>query len=222
MRQDVSLIVAVYLFPRRSCWIPSRKALLPPQLEENTWQTVAQALLEKKALDVTYLSRSREVRKIFTLHPQGLVSRHSVTNLLATVNDYDDIRQFALQRIEAVAFSNNAWHESEDFDLDDYISSGAFGYPQSTDNIWLVAHVKPQVAWLLTETPLAERQTLVPLPGTDWQRLEAEVTDDQQTVWWLRGMDASVEVIEPQAWHDDIRTNAEKILPRFNKEPAGA
>nr|WP_298377539.1 WYL domain-containing protein [uncultured Halomonas sp.] len=202
--------------------IPNGKALLPAQLEENTWQSVAQALLEKKALDVTYLSRSREVRKSFTLHPQGLVSRHSVTYLLATVNDYDDVRQFALQRIEAVAFSNNAWRESVGFDLDDYINSGAFGYPQGNDNVRLVAHVEPQVAWLLTETPLAEWQTLTPLSGTDWQRLEAEVPDDQQTLWWLRGMGASVEVIEPQAWRDDIRTNAERILSRFNEEPAGA
>nr|WP_299242936.1 WYL domain-containing protein [uncultured Halomonas sp.] len=202
--------------------IPNGKALLPAQLEESTWQSVAQALLEKKALDVTYLSRSREVRKSFTLHPQGLVSRHSVTYLLATVNDYDDIRQFALQRIEAVAFSNNTWRESEGSELDDYISSGAFGYPQGTDNVRLVAHVEPQVAWLLTETPLAERQTLTPLPDSDWQRLEAEVPDDQQTLWWLRGMGASVEVIEPQAWRDDIRTNAEKILSRFDKEPADA
>ncbi|QEA37778.1 WYL domain-containing protein [Pistricoccus aurantiacus] len=202
--------------------IPNGKALLPAQLEESTWQSVAQALLEKKALDVTYLSRSREVRKTFTLHPQGLVSRHSVTYLLATVNDYDDVRQFALQRIEAVALSNNAWRESKGFDLDDYISSGAFGYPQGSGNVRLVAHVEPQVAWLLAETPLAERQTLTLLSGTDWQQLEAEVPNDQQTLWWLRGMGASVDIIEPQAWRDDIRINAEKILSRFNKEPAGA
>ncbi|MGR4068954.1 helix-turn-helix transcriptional regulator [Billgrantia sp. C5P2] len=200
---------------RRVRAIPNGKALIPAQLEEATWQSVAQALLEQRALDVTYLSRSREERKTFTLHPQGMVSRHSVTYLLATVNDYNDIRQFALQRIEAAAFSEAAWQESEDFNLDDYIRSGAFGYLQGMDDVRLVAHVEPQVVWLLTETPLAEEQTLTPLPDSDWQRLEAVVRDDQQTLWWLRGMGASVEVIEPKEWRDDIRATAEKILARL-------
>ncbi|SFH38026.1 helix-turn-helix transcriptional regulator [Modicisalibacter xianhensis] len=209
---------------RRVRAIPNGKALLPAHLEEATWQTVAQALLEQRALDVIYLSRSREKRKSFTLHPQGLVSRHSVTYLLATVNDYSDIRQFALQRIETVTFSDGLWRASVGFDLDDYISSGAFGYPQGTEDIRLVAHVEPQVAWLLSETPLAVTQTLTPLQGSDWQRLEAEVPDDQQTLWWLRGMGASVDVIEPQGWRDDIRHNAEAILARLNRDrvPADA
>ncbi|MCE8004419.1 helix-turn-helix transcriptional regulator [Billgrantia ethanolica] len=202
---------------RRVRAIPNGKALVPAPVNEVTWQTVAQALLEQRALDVTYLSRSREEHKKFTLHPQGLVSRHSVTYLLATVNDYEDIRQFALQRVEAIAFSKLPWRESAGFNLDDYISSGAFGYPQSTGNVRLVAHVEPQVAWLLAETPLAETQRMSPLPGSDWQRLEAEVPDDQQTLWWLRGMGASVEVIEPVVWRDDMRANAERILARLNK-----
>ncbi|MDL0433706.1 WYL domain-containing protein [Marinobacter sp. TBZ242] len=202
--------------------IPNGKALIPARLGEVIWQTVAQALLEQRALDVTYLSRSREEHKIFTLHPQGLVSRHSVTYLLATVNDFEDIRQFALQRIEAADFSDTPWQESTGFNLDEYIRGGAFGYPQNTDDVRLIAHVEPQVAWLLTVTPLAEEQTLTPFPDSDWQRLEAVVPDDQQTLWWLRGMGASVTVIEPKAWRDDMRATAEKILAQLDQEPVSS
>ena len=199
---------------RRVRAIPNGKALLPAPLTETTWQTVADALLNQRAIDVTYLSRSSKEEKSFTLHPQGLVSRHSVTYLLATVYSYDDIRQFAMQRIVTAHLSEVPWREVEDFDLDAYIEQGAFGYLQSKSTISLVAHIAPQVAWLLSETPLSELQRLTTLPDSDWQRLEAKVPDDQQTLWWLMGMGANIEVIEPKAWRDEIFTQAETILSR--------
>lgn len=194
--------------------IPNGKALVPAPLSEATWQTVSDALLAQRAIDVTYLSRSAEEEKQFTLHPQGLVSRHSVTYLLATVNDYDDIRQFAMHRIDQATLSEQDWRQSQDFDLDSYIAKGAFGYLQSKTPIKLVAHIAPQVAWLLSETPLSEVQQLTPLPGSSWQRLEAEVPDDQQTQWWLMGMGANVEVLEPAAWRTEIYAAAKAIVER--------
>ncbi|MBD3897909.1 WYL domain-containing protein [Halomonas sp. ML-15] len=199
---------------RRVRAIPNGKALLPAPLAEEIWQTVSQALMTHRALNVTYLSRSAEVEKQFTLHPQGLVSRHSVTYLLATVNGYTDIRQFALHRIEEASLSKAAWRESIDFDLDDYIHGGAFGYRQSPQDVTLVANVAPQVVWLLTETPLSTEQSFTPLPSSDWQRLTAEVPDDQQTLWWLMGMGTNVEVLEPDAWRQKILTTAEEIVAR--------
>ncbi|MFC2992959.1 helix-turn-helix transcriptional regulator [Halomonas tibetensis] len=194
--------------------IPNGKALIPATLEESTWQAVTQALLEQKALDVQYLSRSTEEEKAFTLHPQGLVSRHSVTYLVATVNDYTDIRQFALHRIREPRISDSPWREVENFDLDAYIRSGAFGYLQGKEDVTLVANVHPKVAWLLDETRLSAQQTLSPLPDSDWQQLVAEVPNDQQTLWWLMGMGANVDVLEPPAWRQEIFNTAQAIIAR--------
>lgn len=85
------------------------------------------------------------------------------------MNNYTDIRQFALLRIDEANLSEAAWREASGFDLDDYIRSGAFGYRQSSEEVTLIADVAPQVAWLLTETPLAAEQSLIPLSGSDWQ-----------------------------------------------------
>ena len=194
--------------------IPNGKALVPAPLSEATWQTVSEALLGQHAIDVTYLSRSAREEKHFTLHPQGLVSRHSVTYLLATVNDYDDVRQFAMHRIGQARLSESSWRPAGKFDLDAYIARGAFGYLQGKTPISLIAYIAPQVAWLLSETPLAEAQTLTPLPDSHWQRLEAELPDDQQTLWWLMGMGANVEVLEPAAWRSEIYAAAKAIVER--------
>lgn len=194
--------------------IPNGKALLPAPLSEATWQTVSEALLAQEAIRVTYLSRSAEKHRRYTLHPQGLVSRHSVTYLLATVNDYNDIRQFAMHRIVDVEGSDAPWRETVGFDLDDYIARGAFGYLQSREPVHLVANISPQTAWLLSETPLSRRQTLTALPDSDWQRLEADIPDDQQTLWWLMGMGANVDVQAPASWRREIYAAASTIVAR--------
>lgn len=197
---------------RRVRAIPNGKALTPAPLDEQTWQVVSEALLSHQAIDVTYRSRSADEHKQLTLHPQGMVSRHSVTYLVATVNDYGDIRQFALHRIEQVILSKTRWREAEGFCIDDYIASGAFGYRLSKEPVLLKARIEPHVAWLLSETPLSEEQSLTELADTDWQLLEARVPDDQQTLWWLKAMGVSIEVLEPLAWREEILEEAKQIL----------
>lgn len=213
---------AIGQWARRVRAIPNGKALLPAPLDGEIWQTVAQALLERRALAVDYLSRSSGEEKPLTLHPQGLVSRHSVTYLLALANDYDDIRHFALHRIRAAALAETPLRQVAAFDLDEYIRGGAFGYRQGPADVTLRARVAPQVAWLLSETPLAREQRLTPEPEGDWQRLEARVADDQQTLWWLMGLGANVEVLAPGHWREEIYRSACEVIRRMDAAYAEA
>lgn len=195
--------------------IPNGKALIPAELGEATWQTVAEALLEQKAIDVTYLSRSSETEKPLTLHPQGIVSRHSVTYLLAQVEGFDDLRQFALHRVRHAAFSKQPWRAREDFDIDAYIQAGAFGYRQGAHDVTLTADIKRSVAWLLQETPLSREQTVKALPDPEWYRLTARVPDDQQTLWWLMGLGANVKILSPDSWRHELKTTAQQVLAHY-------
>lgn len=197
--------------------IPNGKALIPAELEEDTWQTVSQALLEQKTIEVTYLSRTTESEKDLTLHPQGIVSRHSVTYLLAQVEGFDDLRQFALHRVKQAKVSNVAWQAKEGFDIDAYIQGGAFGYRQGANNVMLEAEIARPVAWLLQETPLTETQSIVPLPSSEWYHLTASVPDDQQTLWWLMGMGANIKVTAPAAWRESLKANAENVLAHYHE-----
>lgn len=195
--------------------IPNGKALIPAELGEATWQTVAEALLEQKAIDVTYLSRSSETEKPLTLHPQGIVSRHSVTYLLAQVEGFDDLRQFALHRVRHAAFSKKPWRAREDFDIDAYIQAGAFGYRHGAHDVTLTADIKRSVAWLLQETPLSREQTVEALPDPEWYRLTARVPDDQQTLWWLMGLGANVKILSPDSWRHELKTTAQQVLAHY-------
>lgn len=187
--------------------IPNGKALLPASVDAQVWEQVATALLERRQLQVDYLSRSKGDTKALLLHPKGLASRGAVSYLIATVGDYTDLRHFALHRIQR-AQALDAAASDDDFDIDAYLPTAAFTPRQGTGTVELVADVHPQIAWMLRETPLSEDQRLEPLPDSDWLRLHASVPDDQETLWWVFGLGEKARVHVPGEWVKEIRARA--------------
>lgn len=190
---------------RRVRALPNGKALLPAEVDPHVWQLVSTALVERRQLQVDYLSRSKADIKTLRLHPAGIVSRHSITYLIGTANDYDDLRQFALHRIKRAELLDEPAREHTDFDIDGYIAGGAFGGGKLEGEVELVADVSPQIAWLLKETPISPRQLIEPMPNTSWERLHAWVPMDQETLWWVFGLGESVRVHGPKAWAIEIQ-----------------
>ena len=184
--------------------IPNGKALIPAPINQSIWADVTDALLKGIALDVVYLSRTKAEEQNFTLHPLGLVAKYSVTYLLATVNDYDDIRHFALHRIKQSKESRADYKANPGFNIDEYLKQGAFGYRLGDEDIELVAKVRPDLAWLLSETPISEQQTLSELDDEGWVTLTAIVPDDLQTQWWVMGFGAELIVLKPKSIKERI------------------
>ncbi|HCL76579.1 helix-turn-helix transcriptional regulator [Stutzerimonas nitrititolerans] len=194
---------------------PNGKALLPAQVDAAVWREVSTALLERRRLRVSYLSRSKAERKELLLHPAGLVSRHSISYLIGTVEGYGDLRQFAMHRIQQAECLEVAADCSEPLDVDHYIRNGGFNASAPVDDVELVADVSPQIAWLLKETPLSTDQSLEPLAESDWQRLRARVPQDQETLWWIFGLNDNIQVHEPTVWQTQIRSKLELMRRRY-------
>ncbi|AJD46942.1 transcriptional regulator-like protein [Isoalcanivorax pacificus W11-5] len=189
--------------------LPPGKTLIPAPLKPGVWENVSIALMEQKKLAVDYTSRSKGEQKTLTLNPLGLVSRHSITYLVATVEGYSDLRHFALHRIGQCDVLDASCGETAGFDIDAYIESGVFGWHQgNAETTELVADVSPQVAWLLSETPLSGDQRLEAQPDTDWQRLCATVPKDQETLWWIFGLNCQIKVHKPKEWAEDLKSKS--------------
>ncbi|WMC10092.1 WYL domain-containing protein [Oceanimonas pelagia] len=200
---------------RRVRAIPDSKALLPAQVDAGVWQGISDALLNRHTVDVHYLSRQKGEIKQYTLHPQGLVARHSVSYLLATVNDYNDVRQFALHRIRQLRPGRMPFRQQPEFSVESYITHGGFDYPLGTRQVELVARISPDLAWRLRETPLSEQQQLS-APGDNGRiTLAATVPNDQQTLWWLTGFGPRVEVVQPTEWRRILAEQARQMLEQY-------
>ncbi|AHD14006.1 transcriptional regulator [Pseudomonas sp. FGI182] len=190
---------------RRVRALPNGKTLIPAAVLPEVWAQVSSALLERRQLQVSYRSRSKDAIKQFRLHPAGLVSRHAISYLIATVDDYSDLRQFALHRIQQIEVLGEAAELHSSFDVDDYIASGVFNLRQSDAHVELIADVHPQIATLLHETPLSQQQELTDLPSEDWKRLRAKVPLDRETLWWIFALNDNIRLHAPQVWVDEIR-----------------
>lgn len=190
---------------RRVRSLPNGKTLLPAQVSAHTWAQVSAGLLERKQLEVVYRSRSKADLKRFRLHPAGLVSRHAVSYLLASVDGYSDLRQFALHRIIEVSVLEEGAHEHESFNVDAYIASGVFNYREAQAHVELIADIRPQIAALLNETPLSTQQALSGISEQGWHRLHATVPLDRETLWWIFALNDNIRLHAPQVWVDEVR-----------------
>ncbi|HCL3709197.1 TPA: WYL domain-containing protein [Pseudomonas aeruginosa] len=201
--------------------LPNGKTLLPAELAPHVWEQVSAGLLERRQLLVKYQSRSKSALKQFRLNPAGLVSRHSISYLLASVEGYSDLRQFALHRIRQVQLLDEPTAPHTSFDVDHYIASGAFSLRQADTEVELIADIHPQIASLLSETPLSQEQSLNDLPGSDWQRLHAKVPLDRETLWWIFGLNDHIRVHSPLVWADEIRQRLQSMQKLYQSTECG-
>ncbi len=140
--------------------------------------------------------------------------------LLASVDGYDDLRQFALHRIQSIRMLETEAREQPDFNIDDYIARGCFSQCQGDERVELVADIHPQIAELLSETPLSDEQSLDDLPDVAWKRLCVRVPLDRETLWWIFGLNENIRVHAPQIWVDEIRQRLKSMHQFYLNEDA--
>ncbi|BAP45441.1 transcriptional factor [Pseudomonas sp. StFLB209] len=84
----------------------------------------------------------------------------------------------------------------------------------------MVADIHPQVAELLSETPLSHEQSIDDLPSQTWKRLCARVPLDRETLWWIFGLNENIRVHAPQVWVDEIRQRLKSMQQFYLNEDA--
>jgi len=178
-------------------------------------EMIQDAVLNCRQVEVSYRHPGADSASELPLHPLGLIHRGQITYLLATAYQYQDVRLFALHRIESALLLDRPVVTPEGFDIDEALRQG-LGQFGSGRTIRLVARVDKWLALHLQETRLSEGQTLTPLPDGSW-RLDAEVLETWQLEWWILSQGPALEVLEPKDLRDHIHRSLKKAARQYKR-----
>jgi predicted DNA-binding transcriptional regulator YafY len=182
--------------------------------------TVTEALLSERQLDIRY-RRPRDTQpQTWRIHALGLVQRGGVFYLAVRVADYQDVRTIVMHRIERATMLPDAVQVPKGFSLDRWLEEGAMGFGDG-GSLRLVADFHEGAGRHLLESPLSENQKTRPLDAmSDSLRVSATVRDTEQLRWWLLGFGGKVEVIGPAALRRDIASRLRAAVKRYARKPA--
>ena len=185
--------------------------LMPPSVRSEVHDTVCEALLGGKQLRVLYRRRGATASSERLLHPAGIVTRAGVLYLVASVEDYSDLRHFALHRMTGAQVAAEKARSPSGFSLDKYVrADDAFSYPLSEGPIALKLLANDAVVEHLSESRLSNDQRIT--PGPDGRTLiEAKVADTRELRWWLRGFGDHVEVRSPAGLRREFKEQSRAL-----------
>lgn len=196
--------------------MPNGKALLPADICPQTWQNISEALLHKKQLKITYSNASKQASlSNWHIHPQGLVSRHSTSYLIVTINDYSDLKILALHRIQTSQLLEQPCTQCSEAQLHTYIHSGELGWGSGEGNVKLIADISDYTATVLKETPLSKDQQIQPSNRPRWHQLSASVPKNQETLWWIYSLNQHIRVHEPKEWVEEITQTLKALQKNY-------
>ncbi len=190
--------------------------LHPPKLNNAILQTVEDALIHQRVLELDYQARPPRQAKTYQVNPLALVIRGSVYYLVATLTDIQEFRHFALHRTRQANIIEQASVNPPDFDLSDYIARGSLSFPKQ-EMIVLKLKVNAIEGYHLLETPLSPDQT-VSYPAGDLQHfiIEAQVNQTEELRWWLMSISDISEVISPISLRKEVAASLKKALQQYD------
>lgn len=190
-------------WPNKIRVLPKGLNQLPPKVNAEAQSVIYQALLQEKQVAVRYQPAGRKELTEYVVNPLSLVVRNSITYLVCTMWDYEDVRQLALHRVRKAELLESGSVISAAFDIDAYIAQGEFGFPQG-GIIALEAVFAKAAALQIAECPISADQTVEEF-DEDRMLLRASVQSTQELRWWLSGFGDQVEIKGPGSLREEFR-----------------
>ena len=188
--------------------VPATQPLIPPVVDKTAQQAIYEGLLQDKQLECVYQGRGHNgEEKTYILNPLALVQKGSIIYLVCTRHDKSDIQTFALHRFKSAEVLNSRALHPVNFDIDEYIESGALGFRvdfnQPTENVLLQLSMPESDAHYFEESQLSKDQKIEKIEN-GVALISATVPFTSQLVWWLRSFGNKIKNIEPKIVADAV------------------
>jgi predicted DNA-binding transcriptional regulator YafY len=189
-----------------------------PEINQLVWQELSDALLHEQKVKVSYYSRKKSKQRELTLSPLGIVNKSNCSYLVAIAEGYQTPTIYALHRFRKAEVLAESCSQVSDFNLDEYLLSGALGWSESAQShVLLTANISEELAITLKETPINDSQQLQPNHEYPHPyKLTAEVPNTKETLWWLFSLNSQVRVLEPECWVNEIKSTVNELADLYS------
>jgi len=177
---------------------------------------VNDAAVKRKTLEIVYytMSRKRETRR--KVDPYRIWFFNGSFYLIGYCHMRHEIRIFVLDRIKMLHETKDTFEVPEDFSLDEFMgqSFGVFKGEPVRVKIWF----SPEVAGYIKEKIWHESQEIHQKDNGSII-FEAKVAGVEEIKFWVMSWGSHALVLEPEWLREEVRTEVEAMLDRYEREP---
>jgi len=174
-----------------------------PEPEPHVLKALYEALFAGRLISIAYTSGRKNKPRAVIASPLGLVFKERLGYLIYAPDESQAIKQLQIHQIQTVKL-HTARFPVIDFNLDDYIQSGAFGTPPATRQKLKLRVIFPQKTLkYLKEHPLGENQQLKKLKNNR-VLLKVTVDDSRELRQYLARFAGQIEIRKPKHLRDSL------------------
>jgi predicted DNA-binding transcriptional regulator YafY len=170
------------------------------------------ATLHQRRARIEYFSFHSRKTKTYRVDPYRLVYWHGGLYLYARAEEYNEVRTFAVERIEKIEVLDESFEVPADFNVSEYGRSAfgiAGGRPEAVELAF-----DAEMAGYIRERVWHESQSLE--EGADGAVvLRLNVAPGWELKAWIKGFLPQVKVVKPASLRDEIAGELEKARKRF-------
>lgn len=174
--------------------------------------TLVDATLHERRVDMSYYSASSKRAKTYMVDPYRVVYYQGGLYLYGKVEEYGEVRTFAVERIERISLTDIAFERPTDTEIDAHNKS-AFGiFGGKAEDVLL--RFDAAAADSVKDRTWHESQTIT-THGDGSFDLRLHVGLSRELKAWIKSFLPRVTVIKPQSLKDDIERDLKEALTRW-------
>ncbi len=161
--------------------VADRQPLLPPNIDENVFNIVSNALYYNRWLKVNYQKVNGEKSNPIIM-PLGLAQQGERMYLVCRYKGFNNERSLAIHRIKEAEMLTQQFTYPRDFSLERFDNNGHFLIGHG-NQVKLTFNIKKERGIYLYETPLSIDQIII--DNSNYLTIIATVIDSLMLTWWL-------------------------------------
>jgi proteasome accessory factor B len=195
----------------------SVRADAPKDLEEHkqTIRTLMDATGEEHKVRMEYFSVHSQKKKIYDVHPYRLMYYKGGLYLFGYVEEYDQIRTFAVERIESLEKLESTFEKSADFSVESYLES-SFGLIRE-DPFDVEVLFRANIASYVRSRVWHPSQTVRDV-GNGEVVMTLHVGGEFELVAWILSFGSSALVLSPDKLRKRIESELARALDPYRVE----